>query len=174
MCLWRKHWKCQLCSCTQATALIFDPRTIDILKKVSEFLDKIASTLGGLEFPTLAFMSNALPFELPGSDNPQPMFWNTGSGGIDTSFCKVIIRYVNRAQATSLIFDSKTLCIYIFMCTCVCACVRACVRVYFCVIIYVRNSHGSSPSVYNVGAAMNRTISSSFQEHDITTTNTSL
>ena len=31
----------------------------------------------------ISFMLNVVPFELPVSDICYPMFWNTGSGGID-------------------------------------------------------------------------------------------
>ena len=61
-----------------------------------------------LEPLTLEFIPNAPPVELPGSVICYPMFWNTGSGGIDIFVYKFNSWNINCLRATAFIFDSRT------------------------------------------------------------------
>ena len=64
------------------------------------------STQGGLEPPTFEFMPDALLIELLGPDICYPLFWNTGSGGMDIFVCKVNIWNVSYVQATPFISEA--------------------------------------------------------------------
>ena len=71
------------------------------------FWDKNASIWGELE--TFGFMSNALTiWVLSGPDICSPMFWNTGSGGIDIFVVKLPFAMLTVRRATSFIFGSRT------------------------------------------------------------------
>ena len=74
--------------CRQQHSL--SPKKRMVLRKCWCFETENVSTQGDLEPPTFGFMPNFFP-----------IFWNTGSGGINIFVCKVNIYNVNRAKATA-------------------------------------------------------------------------
>ena len=61
-----------------------------------------------LEPLTLESIPNAPPVELPGSVICYPIFWNTGSGGIDIFVYIFNSWNLNCLRVTAFIFDSRT------------------------------------------------------------------